>query len=1260
MKKILKNVLRISCYCSAAIIILAAVLMSIAHLMTPLLNRHRADLEVWASQILQVPIAIGEVHADWRGNIPELTLTHVFTLDKNTHKPAFDIREIKIGFQVFSSLWKRQFIIQDIIISGADLTVLQDASGGLTIKDLDLPVEMGKANQSYQLLSILDWLFSQPYLALREIDVHLQLYNSESREFTIKKVSLINSRDDHQINGNFILHQEIPTEIRSHINWTGNLSDPDHIQCHAYLDLEGFSLSQWIKETGLGLNKIFSGWQLHQGIGGAEIWVDWDNAQLQQVQSVFQWYDLEFYSDYDQKTYPIESFSGHVGWKRSGERQIFAGNDILINFPGHYWPATTFYMVFGPRQEAEKQQSIMVESPVVQVSQGKKIAKKKINSNTINPSSVTRPWDEKLAKASASVAKAIAGNQAWRLEELHIGYVDLQDLMPIVMANSSVPNLWRKQFFKVEPLGEIQAIEIAWFGEMTDLTKTSLSAIVKGLNFNPWDKYPGIAHFSGKLKWNGNEGELQFDSKDFMLTYPALFANKLDLQQLKGKIDYKYSPDMGWLLTANQIQIIDEDLQAQGSMQLQLPSHASPSINMKAEFSLDQLSEVERYLPSKIMDADLVAWLKDAFLEGRLEFGKVMIEGKLNDFPFENGEGRFEASGELKDLDFHYAPQWPHLQQADGKLIFSGRSMTVKIDSAVMLDIPFKNISGVIPYLGADQPQILDVHTEVETDLAQGLEFIHQSPLEEDIGKDVEEIQMKGPAKLDLKLTVPLGNPRKLKVLGNTQIRQAILSLPEWGINLDQINGEFQFTEKTLTAKKMPAKLWGEPSTLSLSTVVSKNKSPSYIEALLVGRINVANVQTATALPLSNFLSGSTDYQARVKLYESNANNEVLLTSHLQGVAVDLPSPFGKTASEKRDFSLNLIIQQSPGFQTQLKYGDLIQAQLNIKSSPGKRIIDIDSRQMKGRLTLAYPFNANQAVDAQLDRLIIDAKNEKTISSLDPHAIPPLNISCKQFVFGNKNLGQLNLNTSPKSNGLVIQNFILSEADFLFRSKGQWTGNKNAQQSQLSGTIESSKVTRFLERIGLNMNSLIVDKGRAAFDLQWKGAPYSFSLATMSGNFSFALEKGRVINLSQTDNNKMDVGRMLSLFSLQTIPRRLSLDFSDLFEKGYSFDYMRGDFSLRQGSAYTLKPAVFEGPVARIAASGRIGFLAQDYDLTLSISPYVTESLPVVAGALTLNPFVGAATWLVNKMVISKEVSKAATYNYKVTGSWNTPVWRKV
>src|SRR6185369_4634820 len=97
-----------------------------------------------------------------------------------------------------------------------------------------------------------------------------------------------------------------------------------------------------------------------------------------------------------------------------------------------------------------------------------------------------------------------------------------------------------------------------------------------------------------------------------------------------------------------------------------------------------------------------------------------------------------------------------------------------------------------------------------------------------------------------------------------------------------------------------------------------------------------------------------------------------------------------------------------------------------------------------------------------------------------------------------------------------------------------------------------------------------------------------------------------------------------------TLPRRLSLDFSDLFENGYSFDSIQGDFKLKNGNAVTQNASI-KGVVAQVKIKGRFGLAAHDYDLRVDIEPHVTASLPVVAAIAAANPLVGVATWMVNK-----------------------------
>jgi len=1174
-------------------VIVAAIMAITARLLTPLLNQHRSDFEVWASQLLHQPVSIGKVRADWRGYVPEFSFSQVVILDQKTRKPAFEIQEIKIGFQVFSSLWQRKIVPQDIILEGASITVLQDVAGAFSIKDL--PVQKQEEFQSYALKDILAWVFFQPYLSLREFEVHVMLYQGEEKKLFLNKVSLANYDNRHKISSNFIVQQDIPTRIHSQIEWDGPLSDLAHAQGHAYFHLEGFSLPQWMKFKEFSMNKIVTGWHLRQGIGGADVWLDWKNLQIQEVQSVFQWYDLAFYSSFNQKTYVIPRLSGHVGWKMEGDKQIFAGTDLLIDFPDRLWPATSFYAVVSPQ-----------------------------------------------------------------LEELHLGYVDLQNITPILLAHSDFPEVWRKNILTLNPSGALSNLILSWRKGLTDYLNMSASGTAQSLNVHAFQKIPGIRNFSGDIAWNGKSGMLNVDSHSLAVTWRSLFLEPLIFDQVSGRINFQIDAAGGWSFKVPELFVSNADLKAKAFLHMIFPVKGSPHIDLRGDFSLEKAVRVAHYLPAPILDPDFMGWMKRAFLNGRLDDGKVVLRGDLSDYPFDNkAKGIFKVSGNIKNMDLDYAPRWPVLRQFFGQALFSGRTVTVTMDSAVLLDVPLKNMSGTIPYIGDDKPQVLHVKGDIQTDLARVMDFIHQSPLEEKIGQEMSQVQLEGPTSLDLSLVVPLGAPKRTTVLGKMQLTQDQLILPDWNLQLEQLTGALRFTEDVIAAEELQGSLFGEPTLLQLSTVKASQKIPSFVKAKVTGKMDIARLSHALDLSLSRFLSGTTTYQMSLNLYPLNSlNNQVFLYSNLQGVSVNLPAPFGKDAAVNRDVFLDFDIQQKPQSLAHLKYGDLVDAKFRIVAEKDSRVIDIDSVPIQGRVRIAYPFDIKKPVQAQLEKLVISSGNKQTISPVDPQGIPPLVIRAKQFIYGNKNLGQLTLNTLPTSDGMIIQNFNLITPDYDFKSQGRWGVANKTQKSQLQGTLQSVHVGSLLDRFNIPMKNLVVNKGKAAFNLRWEGPPYGFSLANMSGEFSFNLEKGRIINLNESSNKKMDIGRMLSVFSLQTIPRRLSFDFSDLFEQGYSFDFVQGDFVLDHGDAFTKKDAIFEGPVARITAHGRIGLLTEDYDLLLSVSPYVTESLPLVAGALTLNPLVGAAAWLVNKVVLSKQVSKVITYHYTVTGPWKDPVWQ--
>ena len=176
------------------------------------------------------------------------------------------------------------------------------------------------------------------------------------------------------------------------------------------------------------------------------------------------------------------------------------------------------------------------------------------------------------------------------------------------------------------------------------------------------------------------------------------------------------------------------------------------------------------------------------------------------------------------------------------------------------------------------------------------------------------------------------------------------------------------------------------------------------------------------------------------------------------------------------------------------------------------------------------------------------------------------------------------------------------------------------------------------------------------FDLSWPEAHYHPILAKMTGEASLDVTAGHIIHLDQSTNAKMGFGRMLNILSIQSLSRVLTFNFSDLTAEGYSFDFIKGNFTLKNGSIHT-DNTLMDGSLADIAIKGRIGLVAKDYDLVLNITPQVTGSIPVVA-AIAVNPLIGVAAWAVEK-VASGAVSSAATKHYSITGTWDKPVWRE-
>jgi uncharacterized protein YhdP len=128
----------------------------------------------------------------------------------------------------------------------------------------------------------------------------------------------------------------------------------------------------------------------------------------------------------------------------------------------------------------------------------------------------------------------------------------------------------------------------------------------------------------------------------------------------------------------------------------------------------------------------------------------------------------------------------------------------------------------------------------------------------------------------------------------------------------------------------------------------------------------------------------------------------------------------------------------------------------------------------------------------------------------------------------------------------------------------------------------------------------------------------------------------------------------LGFFSLNELPRRLSLDFQDTFNSGFSFDEIDGDLKLSKGNIIT-DNLVAKSPVADIKVSGRTGYVAQDFDQKITVIPAVSDTLPI-AGGLLFGLEIGVAILIIDA-IVGDEINKANMREYHLTGTWDEPIF---
>ena len=317
----------------------------------------------------------------------------------------------------------------------------------------------------------------------------------------------------------------------------------------------------------------------------------------------------------------------------------------------------------------------------------------------------------------------------------------------------------------------------------------------------------------------------------------------------------------------------------------------------------------------------------------------------------------------------------------------------------------------------------------------------------------------------------------------------------------------------------------------------------------------------------------------------------------------------------------------------------------------GATELRLDGAGLSGVLRIPGQDIARQGVTARLDRFHWpesppDAPETSMLPDVAPAGLPALHITVNDFMLGKASFGGAEFESHPTAEGMHVDKLESRSPNVSMTASGNWTGTAHDNHSHLTITLTAQNLGHMMDALGFPG---LIDGGQTTADIDaiWPGPPSAFALAKLqTGAITLKVAEGRILEVEP------GAGRFFGLFSLSEIPRRLSLDFSDFFRSGLSFNSITGTFGLDKGNAYTSN-LLIKSPAADIAISGRTGLQARDYDQEMVVTPHTGATLPIV-GAIAAGP-VGAAAGLVLQGVLGKPMGKAMGSRYRVTGSWDKP-----
>jgi uncharacterized protein (TIGR02099 family) len=1269
-----------------AIALFCAMLLVVRFVLYPQIESHRSDIAAILSRELGATVEIDTIRTGWHGWNPELVVQGLRVRDPagSLAQPLIELPEVT-GVVSWTSLLTADLRLHELTIDRPRLSLRRDAAGRLHIAGLEIDATPTDADSQFT-----DWLLRQRLIVVRDA---LLAWNDELRNAPQLLLDGVHFRLENRLGHHrFGLRGTPPAEIAAPIDVRGDLSaasftDWRDAAGRIYLRLDFADVAAWSEWVPLPV-------AVQSGQGAMRVWFDFAQGIARDMVADLELVDVRTRLASDLPAVDLKYLSGRVTWQQDGAHRALTTRDLqLVERDGVAIPPTNLDLRFDVDADGETTSGRIASSRLELGPLSELAAQLPLPARVRDELARHAPqgtlsdaeysWEGPVGSPSAFRTRGAFAELGAKAFESLPGFTGLSGRYDATNAGGTLQVASRNAVLTMpkvfaEPLAlDSAAGRIRWERRADDWSVRLedvqyAAAHLAGTAQGTWKsmpKGPGeldltarISRADAKHLYRYLPNVVGRDTRDWLRD--ALLAGNVDDVRMTLKGDLARFPFADgksgtFVVTVNTLGTtldyatgwpalsgVDAEVRLEGhrlavtssrgrvlgatlgrtTATIADLSHEHPVLVIEGEAS-GPTHEFLQFIRSSPVSKWIGNFTDDASASGngKLALKIEMALGKPDAMPKVAGDYQFAAN----QLQFSGVPA---LAAVTGRVAFTereldGRDLALEtLGGAARVSISSRD--GDVRINAAGNASLAAVHREFGTPLAARFTGATDWQLVLEARNGVAtwtlDSTLRGVA---VELPRPLGKlaaePMPLKVERRTSPKDAAR---------DAIVVDYGSLARAVAHRKLDAGgATVDRALLLLGKAAQTSAVPERSGITIRGNVDAANVDDWLAVA-SAAAPGSTTGGPTLELE-----------------AVELQA--GELVAFGRSYDAMSLSARRAAQQWRMRF---------------------DSRQVDGTAEWepAGSKLANGRFSAQLAKLDFTAMREAPASqppqaetarregSANPW--PELDVRAERFIARAGNLGRMELSARPEGTDWRVSRFSLINEAGRVDAEGTWRLVGREQQTQFDVTVDVSNTSAFLVRMGFPGDV----KGAPATltgQLGWPGSPTDFDYEKLAGSFH--------VNVGAGQFTKMDpgVGKLLGVLSLQALPRRISLDFRDVFSEGFAFDTMAGNVRIANGIMHT-DDLLVSGPAAKVVLAGDVDLSRETQQLKVRVQPSLSSVVSTGAGAaavvlLAANPLIGAAVGagtLLAQKIMQDPIEQMFSYEYAVRGSWSDPVVERV